>query len=101
MTTLAPAAAIMTAISRPMPPPAPVTTPTLPSSIGSGMALSVFREDAIRPAEACKPGGGVCKRQQPLEAVPAAPHVPEQDRPGPLLPPGRTTDAAIIEAYRL
>ena len=40
MITLAPAAAIMIAISRPIPPPEPVTTATLPSSMpGMGFFL--------------------------------------------------------------
>src|SRR6185312_11062106 len=40
--TLAPAAAIISAISRPMPPPAPVTTATLPSIIPAMRVLHGF-----------------------------------------------------------
>ena len=60
MMTLAPACAMCSAISRPMPPPEPVTTATLPSS----MPIVAFPLPSMRrvlfvapPARRVKPGG--------------------------------------------
>src|ERR1700760_4911726 len=54
--TLAPAAAIIRAISRPMPPPAPVTTATFPSIIpGIVLLLDAIRAEPRRICPTCEP----------------------------------------------
>ena len=54
-TTLAPSAAIANAMSRPMPPPAPVTTTTLPST----SFCMIFSFMGLKRGQACR-GKGVC-----------------------------------------